>query len=104
MMHTCPHCGKKTFSPLLKARCGGMSSVGKHCPECGTRCVNGKTSLAVHIALSLTGLILVLYNYFTQTSAAQFLLGGVLPFFLCIVLGFVYDMFFGKLIEAIKRE
>ena len=34
----------------------------------------------------------------------QFLLGGVLPFLLSFVLGFLYDMFFGKLIVAIKHE
>lgn len=104
MKHVCPHCGEKTFTPWLKARCGGMSSVGKPCPECGKRCVNGKISLAVHTVLSLAGLVLIIYNYFTFNSPVEFLLGGVLPFVLAQVLGFVFDMFFCPLIEAIKRE
>ena len=104
MKHICPNCGQKTFSPLLKARCGGMSSTGKRGPECGTRCVNGKVSLAVHSVFSLIGFAAVIYNYFTFLSPKVFLLGGVLPFVLSLVLPFIYDMFFGKLIEAIKRE
>ena len=45
MKYKCPHCGKETFSPWMKLRCGGMTSYGKPCPECGRRCVNGKASL-----------------------------------------------------------
>lgn len=104
MMHVCPHCGEKTFTPWQKARCGGMSSAGKPCMKCGRRCVNGKDSLAVHTVLSLIGLIAILYNYFTFDTAMQFLLGGVLPFVIVHVLAFVYDLFFGKLIPAIKHE
>ena len=70
MKHTCPHCGKQSFTPLMKARCGGMSSAGKPCPECGVRCVNGKISLAVHIVLSLIGLVIVIYNYFNSLPNA----------------------------------
>ena len=104
MKYECPHCGEKVFTPWQKARCGGMSSSGKPCPSCGKRCVNGKDSLAVHTVLSIVGLVLIIYNYFTFDTPMQFLLGGVLPFILVQVLGFVYDLFFGKLIEAIKRE
>ena len=102
MKHVCPHCREKSFTPWQKARCHGMSSAGKPCMKCGRRCVNGKDSLAVHTVLSLIGLGLIIYNYFTLDTATDFLLGGVLPFIAVQVLGFVYDMFFGKLIPAIK--
>ena len=103
MKFTCPHCGEKTFGPLLKARCGIMSSDGKPCPECGVRCVNGKVSIGVHIVLSLIGLVIVIYNYFNFDNAIQFLTGGVLPFLATQAAGFLFDMFFGKLIVALKR-
>ena len=104
MKHVCPHCGKKTFTPIEKACCGGMSSAGKKCPSCGGRCVNGKSSLLINTVLRTAALIMILYTYFTHTSKIQILLYGVVPLILSFVIGFVYDMFFGKLIEAIKRE
>ena len=103
MKYECPHCGAKSFSPLLKARCGGYSSAGKPCPECGKRCVNGKASLAVKTVLRLTALIMIIWIYLVHTTFQQILIFGVIPFVLSLVLGFVFDMFFGKLVEAVKR-
>lgn len=104
MKFTCPHCGKKTFTPVRKALCGGMSSAGKRCPECGGRCVNGKVSLAVNTVLKLIAAIMIFYNYFTHQTYADIFWYGVVPLIASFVICFVFDMFFGQLIEAIKRE
>ncbi len=104
MKYTCPHCGEKTFSPFAKARCGGMSSAGGRCPKCGGRCVNGKVSLAVHTVLTLAAAIMIFYTYFTHTNMMQVFWFGFVPLVSAFVLGFLFDMFFGKLIEAIRRE
>ena len=103
MKHICPHCGKQTFSPIQKALCGGMSSAGKPCMGCGRRCVNGKTSLIVNSILRLIALGMIFYTYFTYTAYIQILYFGVIPLILAYVLGFLFDMFFGRLIPAIKR-
>ena len=104
MKHTCPHCGKKSFSPLMKARCGGMSSAGKPCSSCGGRCVNGKASLIVNSVLRLIALVMIIVTYFVHTTKAQIFWFGLLPLLIAFAAGFVFDMFFGRLIEAIKRE
>lgn len=103
MKHTCPHCGKPSFSPLMKARCGGFSSAGKPCPECGVRCVNGKVSLIVNSVLRFAALVSILVTYFVHTNKMQIFWFGVCPLIGAYVLGFLFDMFFGKLVEAIKR-
>lgn len=103
MKHTCPHCGQKTFTPIQKARCGGMSSSGKNCPVCGVRCVNGRASLIVNTLLRLAAFIMIIWIYFVHTSLTQVFWFGVVPLIAAYVIGFVFDMFFGKLIEAIKR-
>ena len=104
MKHTCPHCGEKTFTPLQKALCGGMSSAGKKCPSCGGRCVNGKASLLLNTLLRLIAFVMIIVTYFVHTTFMQILWFGVVPLVLAFVIGFVFDMFFGKLIEAIKHE
>ncbi len=103
MKHTCPHCGEKTFSPLQKALCGGMTSAGRRCPACGGRCVNGKLSLIVSSVLRLAALIMVIYIYFVHTTLKEVFWYGVVPLIISFVLGFIFDMFFGKLTEALRR-
>lgn len=88
----------------MKARCGGMSSAGKPCSSCGVRCVNGKASLIINSVLRLIALIMIIITYFTHTTTIQIFWFGVLPLLIAFAAGFVYDMFFGKLIEAIKRQ
>ncbi len=104
MKHICPHCGKKSFSALMKARCGGMSSAGKPCQECGVRCVNGKASLIVNSVLRLAAFIMIIYIYFVHENLMQVFWFGFVPLILAYILGFLFDMFFGKLIVAIKRQ
>ncbi|MBR4201861.1 MAG: hypothetical protein IKQ91_11460 [Oscillospiraceae bacterium] len=104
MKYTCPHCGNKTFTPLRKALCGGLSSSGKPCPECGGRCVNGKLSLLVNTVLRLTALIMIIRIYFKHTTLTEVFWYGVVPMIAAYVIGFLFDMFFGKLTEAIKRQ
>ena len=104
MKHICPHCGKPTFSPLKKALCGGMSSSGKPCPECGGRCVNGKVSLIINSVLRFAAFVMIMVIYFIHTSLMQVVWFGVVPLIAAFAIGFIYDMFFGKLIEAIKRK
>ena len=104
MKFACPHCGQKTFTPIQKALCGGMSSKGKNCPECGGRCVNGKASLIFRTIMMLAAAIMIFYTYFTHTSLSQIFWFGFLPLIAAYIICFLFDMFCGKLIEAIKRE
>ena len=103
MKHICPYCEEKTFTPVQKALCGGMSSAGKPCSSCGGRCVNGKASLIVNSVLRLIAFIMVIVVYFVHTNLMQVLIFGVCPLVAAYILGFLFDMFFGKLVEAIKR-
>ena len=104
MKFTCPHCGQKTFTPIKKAFYGGMSSSGKPCPECGGRCVNGKASLIFRSVMMLIAAVMIFYTYFTHTSKSQIFWFGVVPLVAAYVVCLLFDMFFGKLTEAIKRE
>ncbi|HAG12464.1 MAG TPA: hypothetical protein DCG49_01210 [Ruminococcus sp.] len=104
MKFVCPYCGQKTFTPIQKATCGGMSSAGKRCPECGGRCVNGKTSLIFRTVVMLAVAIMIFYTYFTHTTKEQIFWFGFLPLVIGYVVCFLFDMFCGKLTEAIKRE
>lgn len=103
MKHTCPHCGEKSFTPLQKARCGGLSSSGKPCLKCGLRCVNGIPSLVVNTVLRLAALVMIFYTYFTFTELSEVFWFGLLPLILAFLLGFLFDMFFGKLVPALKK-
>ena len=101
MKHTCPHCGKKTFTPLQKALC-----AGKPCQECGVRCVNGKASLIVNSVLRLAAFVMIIIIYFVHEPGnyMQIVWFGIVPLIASFVIGFVFDMFIGKLTEAIRRQ
>ncbi len=103
MKHTCPNCGEKSFTPLQKAMCGGMSSSGKPCLKCGIRCVNGIPSLVVNSVLRLIAAVMIFYTYFTYTELSEVLYFGVIPLLFAFLLGFLFDMFFGKMVVAIKK-
>lgn len=102
--YKCPHCGEASFSPLLKARCGSMISKGKPCPACGGRCVNGKPSLVAQYVLSIAALVMAFYAYFTAETLMDIVIFGVIPVLSAFVLKFLFDMFFGKLIPALRRQ
>ena len=104
MKFKCAHCGQPTYSPLRKGLCGGMSSAGKECPECSGRCVNGKVNLIVSSVLSGIALIIICVMYFMHSTRKEILLFGVLPLVLSFVMSFVFNMFFGELIPAIRRK
>lgn len=104
MKHTCPYCGEKTFTPVQKALCGGMSSAGKPCQACGGRCVNGKASLLVNSVLRGAAFIMIICTYFLHTNKMQIFWFGLLPLLIAFAAGFIFDMFFGRLTEAIKRK
>ena len=104
MMFTCPHCGEKTYSPITKALCGGFSSSGRACPQCGGRSVNGKVSLGVHTVFRLAALVMIFWSYFKFDTMQEVLIFGLVPLILSFIFPFIFDMFFGKLTEAIKKE
>ncbi len=104
MKYECAHCGAKSYSPLMKGRAGGMSSRGVACPECGGRCVNGKLNLIVNSIISGIAFIMIIVTYFTYETKMQIVYFAVIPLVLSLIINFVFNMFFGKLIEAIKRD
>ena len=104
MMFKCPHCGEKTYSPVTKALCGGFSSSGRPCPSCGGRSVNGVPSLVVNSILRIIALVMIFWSYFKFDTMQPVLIFGLLPLIGSFVLGFVFDMFFGKLVEAVKKQ
>ena len=101
MKYTCPHCGEKTFSPLQKALAGSYRSVGKPCPKCG----NGMASIYFDSIISGIALIAVLIIYFHFDSAhktqSSLLIASIIAG--SFVLSFLFRMFFGKLVEPIRR-
>ena len=106
MKYKCPHCGEKTFSPIQKALCGNITSAGKHCPNCGGRCVNGKLCLTVRTILTLAAFGFVMYYSFTYFSEEKYniILWGAVLLAGAYVVSFLFNMFFGALIPAIRRE
>ncbi|MCQ2417438.1 MAG: hypothetical protein MJ071_06465 [Oscillospiraceae bacterium] len=104
MKFACPHCGEKTFSPIQKAFCGGMSNVGKPCMKCGVRCVNGIPSLVFRSICMCIAAVMIFYTYFTHETLSEVFWFGVVPLAAAYVLGLLFDMFIGKLVPAIKRQ
>ncbi|MBQ8921324.1 MAG: hypothetical protein IJ060_04075 [Oscillospiraceae bacterium] len=103
LKYTCPHCGKKTFNPLQKALCGNMTSNGRQCSECGGWCVNGKPALIAGTVLSLIGMAAILYTFFTFRTMRDVVIFGVIPMAATLILRFLFNMFFGKLIPRLKK-
>ena len=67
---------------------------------------NGKASLIVNSVLRLIAFIMIIFIYFAHEPGnyMQVFWFGVVPLIAAFVLGFLFDMFFGKLVEAIKRQ
>ncbi len=100
--HTCPHCNEAVFTPLDKALLGSLRTNGKPCPNCGRKCCNSMTSIYVATAISILSFVCCMLAYLfvdSKTSAALLIL-------LCLVIRFavtfLYDMFFGNIVEPIR--
>ena len=102
MKHECPHCHEKCFTPLQKALCGSMRGRGKPCPNCGRRCVNSMTSIYFSSATSGIALAASIFVYLAMENKlySSLIIGGSI--LLSFVLNFLFDMFFGKLVEPIR--
>ena len=105
MKFTCPHCGKKTFSPLQKALAGSYRSVGKPCPECGKKCCNGMGSIYFDSIVSTVALIAILAIYFKFDASQKVESSIIIAVIIAgsFLLSFLFRMFFGKLVEPIRR-
>lgn len=102
MKHTCPHCREKVFTPLQKALCGSMRGIGKPCPNCGKRCVNGMGSIYFSAAISGVAFAAVIAVYLLSTEKMY---SSII--IACIIVGslllnFLFNMFFGKLEKPIR--
>ena len=104
MKYACPHCGEKVFTPLQKALCGSLRSRGKPCPHCGKRCCNGMGSIYFSAAVSGTAFaaVIAVYLFATEKLYSALIIGGIIV--LSLVLMFVYDMFFGKLVAPLRTR
>ena len=47
--------------------------------------------------------VMIFYTYFTYTELSEVLYFGVIPLLFAFLLGFLFDMFFGKMVVAIKK-
>jgi len=67
-IYTCPHCGKKTFTPIKKAFAGQLNSTGKPCMECGKLCVNGTGATIFNAVYCLIAFVFVIIIYLNGTK------------------------------------
>lgn len=107
-IYNCPHCGKKSFTPITKAFAGQLNSSGKPCKECGRICVNGKGATifnAVYCLLAFAAVIIIYLN----AGKSEWLFYHEVP----IVFGLLVSMlivpklvnaFFFKMAQAIRIE
>ncbi|MDE6427236.1 MAG: hypothetical protein K2K89_14030 [Ruminococcus sp.] len=87
-IYTCPHCGEKTFNPVTKALAGQMNSKGRRCPECNTRCVNGKGATIFNAIYSLIAIVGVVYTYLHPENFAV----GDVNYEIFVVAGIILSM------------
>ena len=102
MKFECPHCHEKTFSPLQKALCGPYRGMGKPCPKCGKRATNGMTGIYFQSVTSIVMIVAIITIYLKATEKVQ---SSII--IACIIAGyfvvnFLFNMFFGKLVEPIR--
>ncbi len=62
-IYNCPNCKNKTFNPLTKALAGQLNSIGRNCPHCGKRLVNGKGATIFNAIFSLICFALIVLVY-----------------------------------------
>jgi hypothetical protein len=102
MKFECPHCHEKTFSPIQKALCGSYRGYGKPCPKCGKRAVNGMTGIYFQTVLSILigAACLIIYFRATERVYSSIIMACLIAGY--FVLNFLFNMFFGKLVEPIR--
>ncbi len=105
MKYICPHCGEKTFSPLQKALAGSYRSMGKPCPNCGKRCCNGMASIYFDSIISVLAFVLIMILYMNSDSSNKIQSTVIMAVIIAVslLLSFLFRMFFGKLVEPIRR-
>ncbi len=105
MKYICPHCGEKTFTPLQKALAGSYRSFGKPCPKCGKRCCNGMGSIYFDSIISIIAFVFIMIIYFksdaSQKTQSSILIAAIIG--ISFAVSFLFRMFFGKLVEPIRR-
>lgn len=103
MKFECPHCHEKTFNPLQKALCGSYRTMGKPCPNCGRRACNGMTGIYFQTVTSVAMIAAILVIYFKSTERIQssIIIACIIAGY--FVLNFLFNMFFGKLVEPIRK-
>lgn len=62
-IYNCPNCKNRTFNPLTKALAGQLNSIGRNCPHCGKRLVNGKGATTFNAIFSLICFALIVFVY-----------------------------------------
>ncbi len=97
--YTCPYCGNKSFSLVLKLRTGGMTSRGTACPDCGKHAVHGWGATAADTVIMAAAFIYILVNYHT----IQITFAAVLVI-LAFVLSRVVNALFFRLAENNRRD
>ncbi len=102
MKFECPHCHEKTFSPIQKALCGSYRGMGKPCPKCGKRACNGMAGIYFQCVLAtlIGAAILVIYFKATERVYSSIVIACLIAGY--FVLDFLFNMFFGKLVEPIR--
>ncbi|MCM1006740.1 MAG: hypothetical protein NC485_02235 [Ruminococcus flavefaciens] len=107
-IYTCPHCGKKGFTPITKALAGKMNSKGKPCKYCGTKCVNGKAATIFNVVYSVIVIVSIFVIYFTSQHH-DFLAMREIPLMILLILSefiipAVVNAFFFKMEESIRLD
>lgn len=103
MKYECPHCHEKTFGPLQKALCGSYRGLGKPCPGCGKRATNGMPGIYFSAVLSILAFVAVIAVYLTATEKVYSSITIVCIIAGSLLLNFLFNMFFGKLVEPIRK-
>ncbi|HBB72484.1 MAG TPA: hypothetical protein DCZ71_07765 [Ruminococcus sp.] len=116
-IYTCPHCGKKSFTPFSKATAGQLNSRGTPCKECGRLCVNGKGATIFNAVYCLIAFVFVIMVYlkapvwyenyesgFLREVAEVEILAEVILLLSMFIVPKLANAFFFRLEPAIKKE
>lgn len=100
--YECPHCHKKTITVWHKLTAGNMNKVGKTCPECGHRCVNGIASTICYTVMNLVLLIFLIYQFATNHENINYIIcSSVVVLLITRLVAWIFNLF-SKLTESIR--